>query len=362
MSSARRLAGLRALLESPRAAFLTFDPVNIGYLTDTHTVFGDDASAHAMLVTEKHAVVLTDSRYSTAASHAARSAPWSVRTIADDLLKGVAEAAAEAGADSITFESTLPFALHRRLHELTPVTLFCATEQVESLRAAKEPEEITCIESAQALADRAFSHLLERVNVGVTERELALELEFFLRKEGSQGVAFPPIVASGPNSALPHAQVTDRALQRGDFLKLDFGARVDGYCSDMTRTVVAGAANSLQREVYSVVAAANAAGIAAVQAGKQGRQIDAAARSVVETAGYGEKFRHGVGHGVGREVHELPGVGPRSANQVTEGCVITIEPGIYLEGLGGVRIEDLVVVEPYGARVLSNSTKELLEL
>jgi Xaa-Pro aminopeptidase len=183
-----------------------------------------------------------------------------------------------------------------------------------------------------------------------------------MRRRGSEGVAFPPIVASGPNSALPHASPGPRTLGGGDFVVLDFGARVDGYCADMTRTVVIGKASDRQREIYNVVLAANATGAAAVRAGIPGREIDAAAREIVVAAGYGEDFGHGLGHGVGLEVHELPGVGPRSEDLVPLGSVITIEPGIYVPEYGGVRIEDLVVVEAEGSRVLTRSTKDLIEL
>ncbi len=183
-----------------------------------------------------------------------------------------------------------------------------------------------------------------------------------MRLHGSEGVAFPPIVASGPKSALPHAHPGSRKIARGDFLKMDFGARVGGYCSDMTRTVAIGVASARQREIYETVLAANLAGIAAVRPGLAGREIDAVARAVIDAAGFAENFGHGLGHGVGLEVHELPGLGARSTAAVPLGSVVTIEPGVYVPGFGGVRIEDLVVVEAAGARVLTRSTKELIEL
>jgi Xaa-Pro aminopeptidase len=191
---------------------------------------------------------------------------------------------------------------------------------------------------------------------------VALELEFFMRRAGSEGVAFAPIVASGPNSARPHATPSERALSDGDFVVLDFGARVGGYCADMTRTVVIGSASERHREIYDAVLTANAAGAAAVRADSLGSEIDAAARAVIVERGFGEYFGHGLGHGVGREVHELPGLGPRSTLPVPLGSVVTIEPGIYVPGFGGVRIEDLATVEAGGARILTRSTKSLLEL
>jgi Xaa-Pro aminopeptidase len=183
-----------------------------------------------------------------------------------------------------------------------------------------------------------------------------------MRSNGSVGLAFEPIVASGPNSALPHAQATDRTVQTGEFLKMDFGARFGGYCSDMTRTVVVGKASEKHREIHAAVLAANRAGVDAVRAGVVGKDVHEIARGVLDDAGFGEYFTHGLGHGVGLDVHELPSVGARSDDVLPEHAVVTVEPGVYLEGFGGVRIEDLVVVEADGARVVSASPRELIEL
>ncbi|MDY0088554.1 MAG: M24 family metallopeptidase, partial [Coriobacteriia bacterium] len=214
----------------------------------------------------------------------------------------------------------------------------------------------------QEITDRGFEHICGYLRPGVTEREIAIELESFMRREGSEGVAFPSIVASGPNSALPHAHATSRAIESGDFVTMDFGARAGGYCADMTRTLVLGTASSRQREVYEAVLAAQLAGIEAVQPDRAGKDIDAAARAVLIDAGLGEYFVHGLGHGVGLEVHELPGVGMFSEEPVRLGSVVTMEPGVYIESFGGVRIEDSVVVQDDGARVLPQSPKTLIEL
>jgi len=192
---------------------------------------------------------------------------------------------------------------------------------------------------------------------------VALELEFYMRSTGSDGLAFEPIVASGPNSSRPHAGVTMREIEAGDILTMDFGARVDGYCSDMTRTVVVGArAGDKQREIYDAVLAANLAGIAAVRTGVRARDVDAAARDLLAGMRLAEHFGHSLGHGVGLFVHEEPRVSSISEDILRTGSVITIEPGVYLEGLLGVRIEDLVAVEEDGARVLSRSPKDLIEI
>jgi Xaa-Pro aminopeptidase len=233
---------------------------------------------------------------------------------------------------------------------------------IDRLRSVKEAEEIERISAAATLTDRAFEHILGRLTTGVRECDVALELEVFMRSNGSDGIAFPPIVASGPNSSKPHARVTDRELTVGDFLTLDFGARVDGYCSDMTRTVVVGSATDRQHEVYQAVADAQQAAIAGARPGMTGIAIDALARDSLGRSGLAEHFGHGLGHGVGLEVHESPSVGPRGVDPVPAGAVVTIEPGVYIAGFGGVRIEDLVVMEHDRCRLLSNAPRHLIEV
>jgi Xaa-Pro aminopeptidase len=233
---------------------------------------------------------------------------------------------------------------------------------IEDLRQVKETAEIEAIERAAALTDAAFDHILGFVRAGMREVDVAVELEGFMRLSGSEGLAFDAIVASGPNSARPHAGVTDRVIGDGEFLKLDFGARVSGYCADMTRTVVVGRATAEHRRIYDAVLEANEAAIAGARAGMAGRDIDAIARTLLTARGFGENFGHGLGHGVGLAVHELPSVGRSARAAVRSGSVITIEPGVYLPGFGGVRIEDLVVVEDGGVRLLSHSPKQLIQV
>ena len=363
MSVESRLSALRARLaaEAVEAIAITHVP-NVRYATGILGVF-DDEPAHVALVTAEDAVLFTDSRFVTAATLAAESTPWRVELASDGVSAAACKALADTGAKGLALESTLSHGRFLAFAEKFGGEVVSADGWIETLRAVKDPDEIAAIEAAQALTDRAFDYLLaDVVRAGVTEREIALELEFYLRREGSEGVAFPPIVASGPNSALPHAVAGYRALARGDFVVLDFGARVGGYCSDMTRTVVVEAASEEQRAIYSAVLDANTAGASAVAAGKLGSEIDSAARDVIVSAGYGEFFGHGLGHGVGLEVHEAPGLGAKSTHPVPLGSVITIEPGIYVPGMGGVRIEDLAVVDAQGARVLTRSTKDLLEV
>lgn len=362
MDASARIAALRMrLVERGLDAFIARDVSNVTFLTGFDGVWDSEPSS-LVLLTASRVCVLTDSRFKEAATAAAADsllevvvAPASVWSAAVDIVE-------QGGASGIAVEDSLPWSVVEQVREQMPVLVTPVAEWIEELRAVKDDVEISRITAAQALTDRAFDHILGFVREGMSETQIALELEFFLRAHGSEGVAFDPIVASGPNSALPHAKPGSRCVRRGDFLKMDFGARVDGYCADMTRTVVVGKATEQQREIYACVLAANLAGIEAVAAGRPGTEIDAAARAVIESAGYGECFGHGLGHGVGLDVHEAPSVGPRGTRPVREGSVITIEPGIYIPGLGGVRIEDLIVVESDRARVLTRSTKDLVEL
>ena len=362
MIGTARLDSLRRRLREEQADAIAVTHVpNIAYLTGFRRGF-DDEPAHIALVTDAIELIITDSRYADALSAASLGTEWHVVIAKKSLPEALADELRAAGIEQVALETTLP---QRRYRAFETALGFAAIEcngWVETLRQVKDTEELSAIEAAQALTDRAFEHVLGVLRTGISEAEVALELEFFMRRNGSEGVAFAPIIASGPNSARPHATPGDRVLADGDFVVLDFGARVGGYCADMTRTVVIGKATDRHREIYDAVLAANAAGAAAVSPGASGRDIDAAAREVIAERGFGEHFGHGLGHGVGLEIHEMPSVGPRSEAPVPQGAVITIEPGIYIPGFGGVRIEDLAVVEGAGARVLTCSTKDLLEL
>jgi Xaa-Pro aminopeptidase len=364
MGTSARMAKLRERLLSENADAIAITSVhNVAYCTGFRDAL-DDEPAHVALVGAADAVLLTDGRYIEALTAAARGSEWRVCLAGGSLAEAVSEELRALGATRLALETSLSHARFEVFSAVHSGDVIEAAGWVEELRTAKDAEEISAIEAAQTLTDSAFRHLVEDgvVCAGVRERDIALELEFFMRREGSEGVAFPPIVASGPNSALPHAAPSERTLAQGDFVVLDFGARVGGYCSDMTRTVVVGRATDRHQEIYDAALEANRVGIAAVAAGRPGREIDAEARAVITQRGFGDCFGHGLGHGVGLEVHERPGLGPRSEAPVPLGAVLTIEPGIYVPGYGGVRIEDLTVVDEAGARVLTRSTKELLEL
>lgn len=250
-----------------------------------------------------------------------------------------------------------------RLSGLTSARVVPTAELVERQRAVKSPEEVAAIRAAAELAQEALAEVLPRIRVGQTELEIGADLEGVLRRSGSEWHPFPTIVASGPRSALPHARTSRRAVEAGDLLLLDFGAQVDGYCADLTRTVVVGArADERQRAVHEVVQAAQRRAIEQLRPGMVGREGDALARSVIETRGFGDAFGHSLGHGLGLEVHEAPRLAANSEAVLPAHAVVTVEPGVYFPGWGGIRLEDDVYLSPGGAERLSDGRTELLEL
>ena len=250
---------------------------------------------------------------------------------------------------------------HVRLRDLLPdrVALVGASGLVERLRAVKEPGEVARIRAASEAADEALTELLGDGLAGRTERELAVALTAGLRARGAEDVAFDPIVAAGAHGALPHATPRDVAVQTGQLVVIDWGARLEGYCSDCTRTLAVGEPTARAREIYELVLAAQLAGLEAIKVGAGGREVDAAARGVIDAAGHGEHFGHSLGHGVGLDVHEAPRLAKRSDDELVSGNVVTVEPGVYLPGELGVRIEDLVVVGEGGTEILTGRDKRL---
>jgi Xaa-Pro aminopeptidase len=230
------------------------------------------------------------------------------------------------------------------------------------LRAVKDAEEIRALRAAQAITDAAFTHMLGYLRPGLTEREAATELEFFMRRAGADGVAFPSIIASGPNSAVPHAVPGNRVFERGDFVLMDFGARLDDYRSDMTRTVVLGEADERQRAMYEAVLAAQAAVARALRPGMSGHEAQGIADAALAERGFEGRLIHSLGHGVGIDIHELPVLAPKAEAKLQLGHVVTVEPGVYLEGIGGVRIEDFGVITENGFETFTQSPHELIEL
>jgi Xaa-Pro aminopeptidase len=253
--------------------------------------------------------------------------------------------------------------MHTALASALDGTELVTTEhEVEHLRWVKDRSEIDVLQAAQDATDRAFDEILRILALGMSEREAARELADAMVRAGADGLAFESIVAFGEAASQPHHEPTHRRLMEGDVIKLDFGALVAGYHADMTRTVAFGAPRPELRKVHDVVRQAQEAGIDAVREGVTGGEVDAAARSVIEGAGYGSRFAHGLGHGVGLEIHEGPGLRREGTDVLPAGAVVTVEPGVYIPAMGGVRIEDMVEVTEDGCRVLGSSTRELIEL
>ena len=350
---------LQHTLESGQAALIT-SPAARHWLSG---FFADDG---AILLTRDTAVYLLDSRYIEAGEKAVKTLPCALLT---RLFENVAAFLGEQVADTLLIEAeqTTVAAESRLKTALTDVATVLADGSldaaIEQNRRVKTAEELKNLRAAQALTDDGFSYIVERLSLGRTERDVALDLETYLRKNGSEGVSFDFIVASGENGSCPHAVPSDRPLQKGDLVTFDFGAVVGGMHADMTRTVALGAVSDKQKEIYDVVLSAQLAALACVKAGARCADVDKAARDVIAAAGYGDCFGHGTGHGVGFEIHEAPNLSPRAGDKTLEiGNVVTVEPGIYLPGVGGVRIEDMALVTENGHENLTKSKKSLLIL
>ena len=356
MDHARRRKGLGGTLDELELdALLVSRLVNVRYLT------GFTGTNGQLLALRSGGVFLTDGRYD---DQSRREVPDLQRAIyLREMARELEEVCRAQQVKRLGFESaSLTFKTWRRLDRFEGVELVPTEDVVERLRWSKDPEELGLIELAQAATDDAFERITSKLAEGMTEREVAFELEIAMRDAGAEALGFPTIAAFGENAAEPHHGPTDRALARGDIVKLDFGARFDGYHSDMTRTVAFGEPDPQLRKVHEVVLRAQEAGAAAVRAGARGGDVDSAARSVIREAGYGDRFGHSLGHGIGLEVHEGPTLRDGGDDELPEGTVVTVEPGIYLPGLGGVRIEDMVVVGRDGCRALPRTPKDLMVL
>lgn len=349
----RRLAaGLRDLEVD---AMLVSRLVNVRYLSGF-----TGSNGWLLLRGDGSGTFFTDGRYEEQSRR--EVADLDRRVVGSRFATVFAEACAGSGISTVGFEpGGLTYRAWRDLDgtgpELVPVE-----DEIERLRWQKDADEITRLERAQALTDEAFERVTGKLAEGLTERRVAFELEQAMREAGAERVGFDTIVAFGPNAAEPHHSPTERALERGDVVKLDFGCVVEGYHSDMTRTLAFGDPGERLREAYGLVLRAHLAGIDAVREGVAGGEADAAARAVIEEAGLGEAFAHSLGHGVGLEIHEGPTLRKGSEDRLPAGAVVTVEPGVYLPGVGGIRIEDAVIVGADGARPLPSTPKELLVL
>jgi len=335
-------------------AFLVTKLPNVRYLC------GFTGSNGQLLLTESGGVFLTDGRYVEQARHEVPDLGRA--SYAGEMPPKLAEACRELGVGRMAFEAThLTFDLYSRV-TATGLELVPAADEVERLRRVKDPEERALLESAQAITDESFESITGKLVEGVTERSVALDLDTAMRPRGAAASAFEVVVAVGGHAAAHHHRPAERPLGRGDVVKIDFGCVVGGYHSDMTRTIAFGDPPAKLREVHSIVRRAQEAGVQAVRPGTPCQEVDRITREIIREAGYGEQYVHSVGHGVGLEIHEGPWLRPGNEEALPEGAVVTVEPGIYLEGLGGVRIEDMVEVRPSGPHVLPRTGKELIVL
>jgi Xaa-Pro aminopeptidase len=349
-----RLDTLRAKLTN-----LSLDAILINQPENRRYLSGFTGSAGVLIVSAGQALLATDFRYY---DQVRQQAPgFELAEVGNEFGQQLPELLKRVGAHRVGFESGfVSVAQHTAwVKAATDVEWVPTEDLVEDMRAVKDSAELAAVRAAVNLADQALAAVAGRLQPGLTERQVAWELEAYLRTHGADDVAFDPIVASGPNGALPHLRPTDRRIQAGEPIVIDIGAQLDGYHSDMTRTLYLGQPDDRFREIYNLVLQAQLAAERGLRAGMGGREADALARSVIEAGGYGDQFGHGLGHGVGLAVHEKPRLGKTSEDVLQPDMLVTVEPGIYLPGWGGVRIEDIVRVTPDGAVVLTGAAKDL---
>ncbi|MEK3917581.1 Xaa-Pro peptidase family protein [Paenibacillus sp. FSL H7-0331] len=352
-----RLDKLRyALQEQGLQAILITNATNRQYMT------GFTGSSGYVLISESKAYLLTDFRYMTQAPKQAigyevvEHAPKAMATVKDLLLKlGITKVGFEQ--DDMTYGTFLSTS-----DALSGIQLQATSGLVEKLRMIKDASELAVMQEAADLADRTFDHILSFIQTGTKEIDIALEIEIFMRKNGATSTSFETIVASGERSALPHGKASDRVIQTNEFVKLDYGAYYKSYCSDITRTVVVGQPTDKHKEIYHIVLEAQLEALDKIRPGMTGKEADAIARNVIKQHGYGDYFGHGTGHGLGMEIHEAPRLSVQGDTVLTPGMTVTVEPGIYLPGFGGVRIEDDIVITETGIHILTHSSKDLIVL
>ena len=358
-SGIKRLRKLRtSITEKGLDALLLSQPENLLYLS------GFTGSSGWLIISGQNAILATDFRYVEQAK--GESPDFEIIQTKQELRDWLPGLVSDLGWHKLGFEANcISYDSYHKLSEAIKtkqvnLELVPTTDIVEQLRSIKEPEELGFITKAVELVDAAFEQARAIIRPGITEKEAAWEIEKILRQEGSEGIPFEIIVASGSNSALPHARPAEKIICSGEPVLIDMGARINGYCSDFSRTLFLGETDKSLQEIYNIVLKAQATAVERIESGMDASQADRLARSVVEQAGYGDAFGHGLGHGVGLAVHEFPTLGPRSSDSLADGMVFTIEPGIYLAGKGGIRIEDMVVLKNGKAKVLTKAKKDLL--
>lgn len=346
------------LKEKQLDAILVSCPYNMRYLS------GFRGGTGYLFLTGNEFYLLTDSRYTTQAEKESKGYRIITVTAEKNYETWLNELREEWSVSRIGFEDTVMiYGTAERMKKAMLPAEFCPLGQaLNDLRQKKTKEELACIRQAEAIGDKAFSYILDVIRPGMTEVEIALELEGFMRKNGAEGLSFETIVASGENSAMPHAIPEQKPVEKGEFITMDFGCIYQGYCSDMTRTIVLGKASAEQKEIYQIVLEAQKLALEGIRAGVTGKWVDSLARDYITLKGYGAYFGHGLGHSVGLFIHEEPRLSVREERVLSEGMVETVEPGIYLPGVGGVRIEDLVEITSDGCINYTESPKNLIEL
>ena len=336
-------------------SFLITSPYNLRYLTNFTGTTG------LAVITLEKAFFITDFRYTEQA--AAQAQGFEIIKNVGPIFEEVAELDKKEGLRELGFEeTTVSFLEYSVLEEIIDAQLIPISGMIEELREIKDEEEIAIIEKACSIADLAYDHILKMIQPGMTEIEVANQLDFYMRSLGASGVSFETIVASGLRSAMPHGVASKKIIEQGDLITIDFGCYYEGYVSDMTRTFAIGDPGEQLKEIYQIVLEAQLAVLEVAKPGVTGKQLDAVARDYITKHGYGEAFGHSTGHGIGLEIHEGPNVSVRAEKQFVPGNIITDEPGIYLPGIGGVRIEDDLLITSDGNRVLTHSPKELIIL
>ena len=338
-------------------ALLINSDANRFYASAFHTTGADDA---LVILTKKGNYLITDSRYTEAAQAQLKDAELVIRANAESYLDYAAKIFAEDGVKKIGFEDAALTVKEFNLYQSgLDYEFIPASDLFLELRQSKDADEIRSMKAAQKIANQALIQLLDELRPGMTELEISARLQYLMLLGGAERMSFDPIIASGPNSSMPHAVPTERKIQEGDFLTIDFGCVYEGYCSDTTRTVAIGYATEEMRKVYNTVLEAQLAGIAKAKTGVIGKEVHEAAHDVIQAAGYGEYFGHGFGHSLGLEIHEAPNFNSRNAKPMPDCAAVSAEPGIYLPGKFGVRIEDVVILHENSCENITGLPKEL---
>lgn len=345
----------RSLVEKDLDGIIITNPFNRRYMS------GFTGTAGVILVTPSKALFITDFRYTEQATEQAIG--FDIIEHKQPIVKEIADQIKKTGINRVGFEQEdLTYATFEQYKEQITAELVPTSGIVEALRIIKSADEIKIIQEAAKISDQAFTHILTVIKPGVTEIEVANELEFFMRKQGAQSSSFDIIVASGFRSALPHGVASNKKIVEGELITMDFGALYNGYCSDMTRTIAVGEISDELHNIFDTVLQAHLKGMNGIKAGVTAKEADALTRDYITEKGYGKYFGHSTGHGLGLEVHEAPGLSSRSDVVLQEGMVVTVEPGIYVPNVGGCRIEDDIIVTKEGNKSLNDSPKELIIL